>query len=589
MIDRYRHLLERVFGPLEEAALLTIAEESETIELSAGKFVCRQHELDPTLYIALSGRFRAIQSIDGIDRILGDIGPGEPLGELSLLLDEPRSASVFALRSSTLLKVTRESYYKIASHNPKLTTVLSQYVIKRIRNNAERSLSRFNPRIIALVPLDEDLPDFSALLSPYFSESNESFDLIDYKLLSDNSIASIFDRVDESENISFLLCDEHHLEWSRQCILYADIIVLVANFYSDRQIRPIENALEVHTKSIYSKQNYLLLLHPVGSKMPRYTRQWFDNRSVSLHIHLRLNNVRDIHRFCRIVLHRATGLVLSGGGSKGFAHIGALRALLEAGVEIDFLTGSSAGALYGVGMVWTDFDIDLMYKMGKLSAERKLTSNDWTIPVLSIMTGKKMLRFIKDVLGDAYLEDFWVNHFYVSTNFSNASTAIHDKGIAWQQIQAAIAIPGIYPPVVINNQIHIDGGVMDNLPIEHMSTYPVSHVIALSLVSLKPLTVEFDSTPSPWSYIWDKIKGKRMYNMPNVVELISHSLVLNSRKKQILTKEKANLYFEVKLEEYGLMNSSNWSVTLDAGYSQVKEQLDRLPIEKKYWKKNTEN
>ncbi|WP_332911013.1 patatin-like phospholipase family protein [Algoriphagus boritolerans] len=113
------------------------------------------------------------------------------------------------------------------------------------------------------------------------------------------------------------------------------------------------------------------------------------------------------------------------------------------------------------------------------------------------------------MMGDTHLEDFWVGSYCVSTNYSNATSQVHDRGLAWKQIEASIAIPGIYPPVVIDHQLHVDGGVVDNLPIETMYNYPVSHIIAISLTQLKSQPVDFDETPSSASILWDKITGKK--------------------------------------------------------------------------------
>ncbi len=81
--------------------------------------------------------------------------------------------------------------------------------------------------------------------------------------------------------------------------------------------------------------------------------------------------------------------MLGGGGAKGFAHLGAIKALYEEGVEIDFLGGTSAGALYGLTAAYCDFDKNKIDYYSKDSAQSKLTTNDFTIPLVSFMSGKK--------------------------------------------------------------------------------------------------------------------------------------------------------------------------------------------------------
>jgi NTE family protein len=189
-------------------------------------------------------------------------------------------------------------------------------------------------------------------------------------------------------------------------MIYADLIVLAVDFYADSSLQEIEKQLDLYSNNILNKKIYLLLLHPENAKFPENTGRWFENRKIDLHIHYRKNYGPDIRRFARILANKAIGLVLGGGGSKGFSHLGAINALYEEGLEIDFLGGTSAGALYGLTASFSDFDRDRINFYSKESAESKLTSNDFTIPLISIMSGKKMRNYVKKTMGDTHLEDF---------------------------------------------------------------------------------------------------------------------------------------------------------------------------------------
>ncbi|RYY81058.1 MAG: hypothetical protein EOO15_24840, partial [Chitinophagaceae bacterium] len=204
------------------------------------------------------------------------------------------------------------------------------------------------------------------------------------------------------------MCSEDHPEWSRQSLLYADLVVVATDFRADTGLYAIEKALDLYAQSILNRKIYIVFLHEDVSPLPQKTSRWLEARKVNLHIHVRRNHPADIRRFCRIISNQAVGVVLGGGGAKGYVHVGALRALLEAGVDIDFLGGTSGGALYGIGMSHCDFDFRKIDALCAESAKRKLTSNDYSWPLVSIMTGKKMSRFMRDMFGDADLEDIWV-------------------------------------------------------------------------------------------------------------------------------------------------------------------------------------
>ena len=300
-------------------------------------------------------------------------------------------------------------------------------------------------------------------------------------------------------------------------------------------------------------------------------------------MHIRKNHKSDVRRFCRIISNQAVGVVLGGGGAKGYAHVGAIRALLETGLEIDFLGGTSAGALYGIGMSHSDFSKEKIDALCAESVRRKLTSNDYSWPLVSMMSGKKLVGFMKDLFGDSHLEDIWVNSYCVSANFSTSGTKVHDRGLTSKMVQASIAIPGVFPPVVIDKQLHVDGGVVDNLPIEPMYRYPVRHIIAISLSMLTSRQVNYTETPSGATLIWDKLTRKKRYKIPGIASLIINSLTLNSRQKQENTKEKVSLYFEMDLKGTGLLDDKKWKETIEKGYDQMKAFLSTLPVTEKFW------
>jgi len=150
-------------------------------------------------------------------------------------------------------------------------------------------------------------------------------------------------------------------------------------------------------------------------------------------------------------------------------------------------------------------------------------------------------------------------------------------------VQASIAIPGVFPPVVIDRQLHVDGGVVDNLPIEPMYRYPVRHIIAISLSSLEVKEVDYAETPSAGMLIWNKLTGKKKYKIHGISSLIINSLTLNSRQKQETTKAKVSLYFEMDLRGVSLLDDKKWRETIQKGYEQMKEFLENLPEKEKFW------
>lgn len=585
----YSQLFQKLFGELNEDLIFQIIQSGKKKKLDTGEYLFHQGESEQVLYIVLSGRLRAIKEDPHGVRILGDIGEGEPVGEFALFTGEPRMASILAIRKSTVLELSQKEYLKLVSLNPKLATSMTSFVINRLRRNTFQQNQSTPPKNIALIKLqaDHDLSPWTVDMEAYFLQNQIPVQVFDHDSQKDLSDQDFFDSLEQYSGVNILLCSEIHPNWSHQCLVYADLVILASDFQASYELYPIEKELDLYSQSILNKKIYLLLLHGPEAKMPQNTWKWLQPRTINLHIHVRQKNQKDIRRFCRIITNNATGLVLGGGGAKGYAHLGVVKALQEKGIEIDFLGGTSAGAIYGITMSFSDFDFEKIEQITQNAVNSKLTSNDVSIPLISILSGNKLKRFVGKLFQDFGLEDIWVNSYCVSTNFSRASIKIHERGPIWKQVMASTAIPGVFPPVVIDQYLHVDGAVMDNLPIEPMYRYPISKIIAVSLSGLPDRKVEYLDTPGNWSLFWDKFSGKRKYRLPNVGSLIINSLMLNSHQKQEVTKSKVSHYFELNLKGVGLLDERKWKEILKKGYVQTQEYLEQLPKEEKFWESSS--
>ena len=584
--SHYQRILFRLFGDADLEFIDQILSSGKSLELETGQFLFHQGDTGNSLYIVLSGRFRALATQnDNVLHALGDIGEGEPIGEFALFTSAPRSASVVAIRKSVVLELTEVEYLKLVSKKPEFSTLMARFVINRMRRNSLQQHLESSAKNIAVMNLqaDRDITAYTSAIQLEFEALNVPIQVLDHDSHASWDTHDLYRALEDHEGLNFLVCSEADLHWSQQCAIYADLIVIATDFYAESELYEIEKRLGLYSQNILNKKIFLLLLHPENAPNPVNTRRWFENRKLDLHIHYRLNHGPDIRRFARILTNKAIGLVLGGGGAKGFAHLGAVLALNEMGVEIDFLGGTSAGALYGITTSYCDFDPEKIRFYANDSASNKLTRNDFTFPILSIMSGKKMINYLKKMMGETHLEDFWVTSYCVSTNFSNASTRIHDSGVAWKQIAASIAIPGIYPPVVIDHQLHVDGGVVDNLPIETMYNYPVRHIIAISLTQLRSQPVKFEEIPSAGTLLMDSLLGRKKYRLPGITSILVNSLTLNSRQKQEMSKSGVAVYLEIELKGIGMLDDSRWKEIVQKGHDQMKSALESLPEEEKFW------
>jgi predicted acylesterase/phospholipase RssA len=172
----------------------------------------------------------------------------------------------------------------------------------------------------------------------------------------------------------------------------------------------------------------------------------------------------DFARVARMVTGQAIGLVLGGGGARGFAHVGVIQALEEQGIPIDHLSGTSMGAY-----------VAAEYAMGLSPAEMNAINrevfiqtnptNDYTLPLVSLLAGAKCNRNLQRVFGERCIEDLWRPFFCVSASLTQAAIYIHEADRVWEAVRASISIPGVFPPVLREGQVLVDGGILNNLPV----------------------------------------------------------------------------------------------------------------------------
>ncbi|PRY85986.1 cyclic nucleotide-binding and patatin-like phospholipase domain-containing protein [Mongoliibacter ruber] len=578
-----QELLSNLFGEVEEAILREIFESGVVRQIDTGDYLFKQGEGQNELFIVLSGRLRAIQEAEGKSVILGDIAEGEPVGEIALFTNEPRMASVMAVRKSSVLEINQNHYRNIVSKSPDFAAALTRFVINRLRRNVLQQHVEAAPKNIALIHLQpqDDLTDFLFDLKDQLQK-----DFLATKLHKQGDVPTerLFESLESHKGTNLMYCSGQDQEWTKHCLLYADLVLVVSDFDTDREIHEVEAAHGLYQGHILNKKTFLLLLHPEGSTKPSGTQAWLRERPVNLHLHIRRNHKKDLRRLSRMLTNKAVGLVLGGGGTKGYAHVGAVKALLNAGLEVDFVGGTSAGAIYGLAMTYSDFDFDKIDQICKQSAVQEDGVNDFFLNIFSNKAKTGTEDFIQKLFGEQDLEDLWINSYCVSTNISNSEVRVHNKGKIREQVQASFALPGVFPPVVIDDQVYVDGGVSDNLPVDPMYRYPIKHIIAISLNGSEPEDVDSENFAKKWEKLKDSFGKNKKYDSPVLTSVLVNSMTLNSRQKEEITKSKVSLYFEMNLRAVSLLDDSKWEKVVKKGYEQTRDFLAELSVEEKFWK-----
>jgi len=277
----------------------------------------------------------------------------------------------------------------------------------------------------------------------------------------------------------------------------------------------------------------LVLLHPSGTEKPVGTSRWLAGRDVDLHHHLREGRAADLARLARHVAGTARGLVLGGGGMRGFAHLGVMHAFDDAGVEVDAVAGTSIGAIMA-GLRAGGLDHAARLEPSVQAMVRQGSMVPATLPLVSYSSARKVTRLLRDVPVFGWdIEDLWLPFFCVSASLGHAREVVHDRGPAWRAIRASISLPGVYPPVPHEGDLLVDGGVLNNVPVDVMSAMlRGGRILAVDLAPEEDPgpTAGFGETLSGWRVLGSRVRRRTPLHAPALPDVLVRGLMLASSR-----------------------------------------------------------
>ena len=271
-------------------------------------------------------------------------------------------------------------------------------------------------------------------------------------------------------------------------------------------------------------------------------------------------------------------LVLGSGGPRGFAHIGVLRALGEAGWPIDAVGGTSMGAVVA-GAYAVGYDYEGMVRIAlSLAARRRLF--DVTPPVVSFLASKKVSNVYREIYGDRCIEDLCRPFFCVSTNLSRAQLVQHEHGPVWRAARASSSIAGLFAPVAWDGDLLVDGATMNNWPVDLMRRRcPAGTVIAVHVNPDVDRNAHYDygAHLSGFQALGRHLAGllfrRQRSDVPFIAGILTALSLVNDA---MTTAEKRKLADLVIVPDVRAFNPLNFAVAqplIDAGYTAAKAAL----------------
>jgi predicted acylesterase/phospholipase RssA/CRP-like cAMP-binding protein len=585
-------VLGRYFGDLDAVALHDLRRRMTWRHVRAGEIVFNQGDRGDYMVFVINGRLRIIaEEVDGAQRLVGEVMRGQNVGEFALLTGKTRTATVVAVRDSDLLLLSAEAFERLSERYPRAVLHVARSIAQRDAQQGRETEPEDAALSIAVLPVSDSAPlaPFMNALERGLGERGRVLRL-DAQSLSDrfdgpgetgakagralNTAITAWLYQQESDH-DFLLfeADDAWTEWTDRAVRSADRLILLADATAPPELSICEEALFGRPLRPHLD---LVLVQPDLIERPSGTARWLDRRAIDAHHHLRLGSDGDWARLLRRLTGRAVGLVLGGGAARGYAHIGVERALHEREVPIDILGGSSMGALMSAAIAMDWPHEELLQRMGQYGSKEALL--DLTYPASALYESRKITRALRDNFGDVRIEDLWRPYFCVSTNMTRSEPHIHDRGLLWEAVRASLAIPGVFSPMASNGDILVDGGVMNNLPIDLMRARVGSGtVIAVNVNPRHEKAREWDFEPSinGWQVLRSRVNPlAKAPRVPSLSGTILRAFIINSNYRLEQTRHLADLLVQLDTSQFNIMDWSAYQALIDLGYEQGLRQLD---------------
>lgn len=572
--------------------------------LAAGEVLFRAGDEADAVYFVQSGSLVAyLDAADGHREAVGRIAAGEAVGEMALITGKPRSTHVAALRDARLLALAREDFERILGHHPDAMLAFARGMAARL-DAANHAIDRppERTRTIALLPLAEEVD--AARIADALRDA--ACDMLgDGRATSLNADVDGFgaDLAAAEATRELVIVHAHGVAGSAatgtdRAARHADLRLLVVDA---RQLPPSAAALAAHPalRGINDFQRMEVVLCHGERIVPGAAAEWLgviadargalqpavrpdggDSRPSPqgrlLHHHLRLGGAAaagDLARLLRFALGRATGIVLSGGGARGFAHLGVLRALDEAGIVIDCVAGASIGAIMGASHAqeWTHEQ--------RLATFRRTFADsdplgDYTLPRVSLVRGRRVSERLQSGFGDADILDLPLPFCCISADLDAGAARQHRSGLLWRALRASCAIPGVMPPVVGAGEMLVDGSVIDNFPIDALRDRRPVRLIGVDISAQVRLGDHGESTHAP---AWWDLAGWRDYRrtVPGLAQLLVGAAMVGSRSAKASARGGVQLLLEPPLPGIGLLDWRAFDRIVGAGYEYAREVMVR--------------
>ena len=510
---------------------------AELVRIRAQEWLFLEGDVADRLYLLVSGRLRVLVEGDDGPRVLRLLGPGAAIGELAVLTGTKRSASVQAVRDSELLQIDSERFRELVHGDSELAAGLATALARQLQESGGLQEVDAPPAVFAV----SAVPDVNA--HPFWAELQSAFQELGSTAVVSGpapdgmwgndwgvSLAEL-----ERTHSYVLLLAEPDGDWAQFCFRQADRVVILADGAS-RERHPAPEGCDV----VF-----------LGTPAPTTVATWQSLARPRAHhvVPAEVELAAAARRVARRLTGRSLGLVLSGGGARAFAHVGVCEVLAEEGIAVDRVGGTSMGA-FVAAMVALGWSPERMVEVCEAEIARGAPFSDYTLPRHALIRARRGESMLRRLFGEVTLEELPLPLFTLSADLLSGQMVVHRTGSLVEAVGMSMAIPGLVPPVSHGTHLLIDGGVVNNLPIDVMAADEPGPVLAVDVMRrIGP---------------HDLARSARV-SLPTILETLSRATVLGSVERAEANRALASLVITPDVQGLSLRDFRHLRSAIDGG------------------------
>ncbi|GJD50885.1 putative NTE family protein [Methylobacterium crusticola] len=549
---------------LDAATAAAIRARLDAVAVAGGEILFAQGEPADALYILVSGAvgISARDPTSGETRPIARVHPPETVGEMALLSGEARSATATALRDALLLRLSKPAFDDLVARHPATMLYFARLLAGRLRGT-DRGRLPIAPMTFAAIALTQDVAaaDFAGRLAAALPGRTAAL-----AAWPEGADETWFHALETAHDQVVYAAEAVGTPWADLCLRRADHVLLLA-----APGRPPRAALAGRIAMPVTgwTRHDLVVVQARDATAPAPLDPAVAGLPVALRLQVRAGSRQDLARVARLAGGRARGLVLGGGGARGFAHLGVMRALEEAGLCVDIVAGTSMGAIAAasLAMGWSHAEIR---RHVVAAFVEKSPLNDYTLPLAALTRGTKVDRRLAAHFGEARIEDLWLPFQCVSSNLTTGAAMVHADGPLAHALRASIAIPGLLPPVLAPGGVLVDGGIMNNLPVDLLAGLRRGGVLAVDVAS------DLALAGAPRRGVPARLLRRLLgvpEAMPGIAQILLRSATLSSDASAAMARERATAVLRPPLAGIDLRAWRSFEAVAEIGYRHARARI----------------